>query len=146
MKGMGRLRKSAVIAAICIAVLGVSGYGEPTSEQVRERTDLLVQAIENNNVEQAKMCIKLGADVNPKNGYGSILYQAVEKGNKDMVELLINSGANVNGTRYGETALMYAAEKNAADIAELLIKAGADVNYVFVDRYDTYGTALVFAA
>lgn len=56
--------RTAAFAALFLAVLCVPGHSVPTPEQRAERTNLLIQAIDNGNVEQAKACIKLGADVN----------------------------------------------------------------------------------
>ena len=144
MKGKLTLKKLAVIAAVCMAVLCLLVYSEPTPEQVKERTNLLIQAINKNDVEQAKLCIKLGADVNTKvyrtywspivyvgntkDCYTALTY-AVCINSKDMVELLIDAGVDVNlRDDEGNTALMYAAFNGYRDMAELLIKAGADVN------------------
>lgn len=154
MRGTGTLRKSAVIAAVCLAVMCLPGYSEPTPEQVAERTELLLDAIKSDNLERAKLCIKLGANVNAevyswevvnggwqfttdKNKVGSnrvetftLLAYALSTGtNENIVELLIKAGADVNAKDdypYGCTALMYVINNDQKDIAELLIKAGAD--------------------
>ncbi|MDE7291965.1 MAG: ankyrin repeat domain-containing protein [Treponemataceae bacterium] len=99
-------------------------------EQLEKRTKLLFSAVKSNNLEQAKVCIELGADVNAKskddNGETALMI-ATNKGNKDMVDLLIKSGVNVNATdNIGSTALMYAAwhnwiDGNYKDITELLV-------------------------
>ena len=121
MKGM--LKKLAVIAAVCFVVLCVSGYSEPTPEQIKERTELLVKAVNDNNVEQARVCIKLGADVNAETKYGgSALKLAIEWGRIDIAELLIKSGANMND------ALVFVVKEGDKDMVNLLISAGADVN------------------
>lgn len=141
------IEKIAVIAAVCLAVLCLPGYSEPTPEQIAERTNLLYDAVFYDNVEQAKLCIKLGADVNatcsfshrPYAGFqkGSILAFAVSKQHRDMVELLIKSGADVNvKCGYADDSLLRIVAQNNDDygmdynkyIVELLIKAGADVN------------------
>ncbi|MDE7141089.1 MAG: ankyrin repeat domain-containing protein [Treponemataceae bacterium] len=141
MKGMGTLRKSAVIAAVCMAVSCVLGCNKPTPEQVAERTKLLYEAIRIDNLEQAKSCIKAGADVNK--GGNSALRIAVECDRADMIKLLVKSKANVNGKDgKGYTALMHAAQQGTTDIARLLIKSGADVNA----RTDNGNTALMIAA
>ncbi|MDE6705429.1 MAG: ankyrin repeat domain-containing protein [Treponemataceae bacterium] len=146
MKGLVSLRKLAVVTG-CLAVLCLPGYSEPTPEQIKERTELLKQAIENNNVEQAKVCIKLGADVNASCRFwynenmryetGPILASAVCRQNKDIVELLIKSGADVNAKcGNGNDSLLRVTARNDVDygidnnkyIADLLIKAGADIN------------------
>ncbi|MDE7141090.1 MAG: ankyrin repeat domain-containing protein, partial [Treponemataceae bacterium] len=138
MKGLLTLKKSAIIATVCMAVLCLPGYSEPTPEQIAERTKLLINAIEyTGNVEQAKLCIKLGANVNARVYGRPVLMMVATKGGdwKDIAELLIKAGADVNakvkGTQFsdGETALMWVATReDCKDIAELLVKAGADVN------------------
>ena len=168
MKGMGTFRKSVLVFAVCLAVLCLPGYSEPTPEQVKERTQLLCEAINSNNVEQAKVCIKLGADVNAevynvrdsdwkyyittKKPYSDyfvytpLTYAVEHNKSKDIVELLIKAGADVNAKRYimnsFSTVLMLAASYGRIDIAELLIKAGADVNA----ENNTGSTALRVAA
>lgn len=145
------LKKSAVIAVVCFVVLCVSGYSEPTPEQVKERTQLLCEAINSDNVEQAKVCIKLGADVNAKvycvcdsdrkyyittykqyydyTVYTPLLYVVEYNKGRDLVELLIKSGAGLNAkNKFDRTALMECALRGYIDVAEILIKAGADVN------------------
>ena len=168
MKGMGTLRKSAVIAAVCMAVLCLPSYSEPTPEQVKARTNLLVAAIENNDVERAKLCIKLGADVNTKvycsldergrycvttnkneihygqiDTYTLLTYALAYEKSKDIVELLIKAGADVNvKSYYGDVFMGVASRKGWKDITELLIKSGADVNAKDNDGW----TALMSAA
>ncbi|MDE6705785.1 MAG: ankyrin repeat domain-containing protein [Treponemataceae bacterium] len=154
MKGMGTLRKSAVIATVCLALLCLPSYTEPTPEQVKARTNLLVAAIENNDVDRAKLCIKLGADVNinvycsldnwgrycvttnrNKIHYGQVdtytllTYALAYEKSKDIVELLIKAGADVNVKSYYDDVFMpVASRKGWKDITELLIKSGTDVN------------------
>ena len=170
MRGTGTLRKSAVITAVCLAVMCVSGCGKPTPEQVAERTKLLYEAIKSDNLERAKLCIKLGANVNAevyswevvyegwkfttdKNKVGSnrisrttlLAYALSTDTNENIVELLIKAGADVNAKDdypFGCTALMYVINNDQKDIAELLIKAGADVNAKTHDGW----TALMGAA
>lgn len=127
-------------------------------EQLEERTELLFSAVKSNNLEQAKVCIELGADVNAKskikdaNGE-TVLMIAAGEGYKDMAELLIKSGADINAqNNYGKTALMCAANgdnngrkgnySSYKDITELLVNSGADVNA----KDDKGKTALILAA
>lgn len=140
MKGMLTLKKSVVLAAMCLAVLCVLGYSEPTPEQVKERTGMLIQAIGNNDVERVRLCIKLGADVNAScysntdSLYFSLISYAAYSGFKDIVELLVEAGADVNargrGISVGYAALVYAVDKGCKDTVELLIKSGANVNAI----------------
>lgn len=170
MKGVLALRKLAPAVAVCLAVLCLPGYSTPTPEQVKERTELLVQALITNDVERVKVCIKLGADINAKlyqslntdhwgihtnkpphsnyAVYTTLIYEAMFHRNKDIIELLIKSGADVNTKSIniswgkGFTALMFAAQVEDKDIAELLINSGADVNA----KDDNGWTALMLAA
>lgn len=143
---------------MCLAVLCVSGYSVPTPEQVKERTEMLLQAIDNNDVERAKLCIKLGADVNVKcslycrltNGgdkthiSGPILIRLICDEKKDLLKLLVSAGANVNAKHwYGVPVLTQAIiEGGYKDIVELLINFGADVNI----GDDNNGTTALMAA
>lgn len=167
MKGLLTLKKSAAIAAVCLAVLCLPGYSEPTPEQVKERTELLVEAIENNDVERAKLCIKLGADVNIKvycslDGWGGycvttnrneirygqvdtytlLTYALAYEKSKDIVELLIKAGADVKTNNDDPVFMQVAYRKGWKDITELLIKNGTDVNSKTNDCW----TALMSAA
>lgn len=150
MKGMLTLKKSVVMLAMCLAVLCLPGYSEPTPEQVKERTQLLCEAINSDNVEQAKVCIKLGADVNAKvycvrnfnrkyyittyeqyydySVYTPLTYAVEYNKSKDIVELLIKSGADLNAKNDGNTVLMLAARRGRKDVTELLIRAGVDID------------------
>lgn len=113
-----------------------------TDEQARELGMQLIEATESDNLEQMKMLIDAGADVNyaplnlaaPKS-YGpaktyTALLMAVRTGNKNIKKacaLLIVSGANVNYADWrGDTALTIAAHGGRKDICELLITAGAN--------------------
>lgn len=57
------------------------------------RHTLLISAVQDSDVEFAKVLIRLGADVNYKNKHGLPLQQAMNNGCTEMVELLVSSGA-----------------------------------------------------
>ena len=140
MKGMGTVRKLAIAVAVCMAVLCLPGYSEPTPEQIAERTKLLFEAVKNDDVEWVKLLINHGAYVNARVGNSeTILMYAISK---DVADVLIKSGADVNAKdNQGKTALMHAAYGNRADVTELLIKSGANVK-----AKDNLGkTALMYA-
>lgn len=135
MKGLVSLRKLAVAVAVCMAVLCLPGYSEPTPEQIAERTRLLLKAVENDDVEWVKLLINHGAYVNARVGHGeTILMYAISR---DVADVLIKAGADVNAKDHdGKTALMVIATEHSQmvyyrklnNVAELLIKSGADVN------------------
>ncbi|MFC1781833.1 ankyrin repeat domain-containing protein [Planctomycetota bacterium] len=93
-----------------------------------ESTPSLLGALTNGDIEQIKLLISQGADVNTKTGsQGQMpLHLAIQWGNTEIAELLIDSGADVSATNTrGLTPLHLAGSK---EIAELLIAKGADVN------------------
>ena len=113
---------------------------KPTPEQIAERTKLLFESIESNDVESAKTYIKAGANVNAKQGEKGItpLLFAIQNDRVEMVDLLIKSKADVNAkdtADNGNTPLILAVYKRAksdseknADIILSLLQAKADVN------------------
>lgn len=124
MKGLVSLRKLAVAVAVCLAVLCLPGYSEPTPEQIAERTKLLFEAVKNDDVEWVKLLINHGAYVNARVGHGeTILMYAISR---DVADVLIKAGADVNAksNRY-QTALFFARNRGKNDIVNLLRAAGA---------------------
>jgi formylglycine-generating enzyme required for sulfatase activity/ankyrin repeat protein len=83
-----------------------------------------------NNEEIAKIIIKNGADIDPKDKRGiAPLRYVVNNNNIEMVKYLINHGANVNARDFkGHTSLRAASQLGFLSIVELLLKNNADVN------------------
>ena len=86
-------------------------------------------------MEQAKLCIKTGADINGKivyrdNKYITPLLYAVQKNRIEIVKLLINAKVDMNASipEFGHTPITLAAQSGYTDIVNLLIKSGLDVN------------------
>ena len=115
----------------------------PATEQMIERAEqskeekTLVEAIEKGDVEQLKLLISRGADINAKvkadadanikEGW-PLLNLAAWHGHADVAALLINKGADVNARmQYGITPLWYAVDQRHLDVIELLISRGADI-------------------
>ena len=75
---------------------------KPSPEKVAERTELLFKAIDSNDVEMAKQCIKKGANVNferecgPNSKLYTPLIYAIQKENEEIIDVLIKSKADVN--------------------------------------------------
>jgi ankyrin repeat protein len=101
-------------------------------EQVQQakKNRALFEATKKGDIEQVKMLISEGANINGKDQNGqSVLNFAVGDGHKDMVALLIEKGADINGRgQYDAAPLHNAAWDGHKEIAELLIDKGADVN------------------
>lgn len=97
-------------------------------EQMEERKELLLEAIKNNDVERAKLCIKLGADVNAK------VYLVYHGGSTESESsYFITTNRDKAVERYTNldscTLLTYTVKyRKSKDIVELLIKSGADMN------------------
>ncbi len=90
----------------------------------------LHQAAAVGEIEQVKLLISEGADVNVKNNDGQTqLHYAASKGHKEIVELLLAHGAEVNigGADYNRTAAEFAMKSNHTDIVQLLVSKGADI-------------------
>jgi len=87
----------------------------------------LHQATTNGDIEQVRLLISKGADVNTKDGKGNTpLCCAVKSDEIEVVQLLMATGANINiGLR---PPLSIAVDENNTTIAEYLIARGADVN------------------
>jgi len=115
----------------------------PTAKDKAAATAALFRAIRDTNIEQMRLAIKQGADLEGKNkdtiwlvdNVQSIgctpLYVAagVPEGNDDMIGLLLEAGANPN-TRVpnGEIPLHAAARDWDISKVEMLVSAGSDVN------------------
>jgi ankyrin repeat protein len=83
-----------------------------------------------NDLENADLLIRAGADVNAANDYGiTPLWQSCQNGSASMTEKLLTAGADASvALPSGETPLMEAARSGNAQTVELLLNHGADAN------------------
>ena len=86
------------------------------------KTDLLITAVNKENLEIVKLLIKYKADVNWKDGFNtSALMYAAAKGNKDIVIFLLDHGADINANDgHGNTVLSSAKESNKKELVALI--------------------------
>jgi len=104
------------------------------AEREEKSTKSLPQAAADGNIDQVKLLISKGADVNAKDEKGNMaLHYAAQRGRRYMIKLLLANGARVNEKNNdGDTALHYAAERhqkpNTKEVIELLLANGARVN------------------
>lgn len=93
-------------------------------------TKSLHQATIDGDIEQVRLNISTGADVNAKDnmGYTPLLY-AAKDGKEEVAELLIAGGADVNvKDQLGNTPLHYAAVSGHYNMCRLLLDEEADAN------------------
>ena len=101
----------------------------------------LMQAIEKNDVNNAKELIARGADTKKKSsdcywhthvGSFSIqctpLMHAAEYGRNEIIRLLLDKGADINEKVEGWTALQWAASSGQIESVKLLLDKGADIS------------------
>ncbi|MFC1762992.1 ankyrin repeat domain-containing protein [Planctomycetota bacterium] len=89
----------------------------------------LFGAVVSGDIEQVKLLIDNGADVDAKNirRGATPLHLAAIRGSQNVVELLIASGANVNAQdKQGNTPLDLAKRRGNAEIVEILTKAAEE--------------------
>ena len=125
----------------------------PSTKQIIERVqqakknEALFEAVKKADLEQVKLLIAEGADLNAKwmdiynkneeeistwRAVSTPLYYAVDANNMDLVKLLVEAGADVNAGAW--PPLCGAVDKNNTAIAEYLIDHGANVNAYPVDE------------
>jgi len=89
-------------------------------------------AIENNDILQAALALKVLPDINiehPKFDGHSVLIHAISKSTIEMVEFLLNHGANPNSVNDHLVGLpLHFALHRDYDVVKLLIDHGANVN------------------
>ena len=111
-------------------VLTALGQTEPGSERKPEITKSIYYAASVGDIEQIRLHIAKGSDVNEKTTTGdTALHYAVRYGREDVAKLLIANGARVNERNAGgNTPLHLATWYRQKNVAELLISKGADLS------------------
>lgn len=138
MKRLIRVKKMVSVAVVCLAILGITAC--PLENHTAEKAASFSEAVESNNVSEAKRFIKDGVD---KKEITDALFVVSDKGSINMAKLLLKAGADVNTEDdNGTTVLMIAAFSGNADVVKQLIKSGADVN---IEDEGVFGTALMAA-
>ena len=104
-------------------------------DRQRRLNNDLTKAIKNNNIDDVREALLLGADANNKNEQGNkplILatregHLKTREGYLEIVKLLLKHKADINGQDYfGKTPLIKAAASNHSKVIELLLANGAD--------------------
>jgi ankyrin repeat protein len=118
---------------IAAVVVGGKIFDKPALQNIFaqvEALEALHRAAVDGEIEQVKLLISKGADVNAKNGDGwTPLQYAASRGHMEIVELLLAHDADVHIS--GEdnlTAAEYAMKNNHTEVVQLLISKGADIS------------------
>jgi hypothetical protein len=117
------------ISIVLVASLGLT----PTfaAESEKKPTKSIHKAVVDGDIDQVKLLISEGADVNAKERLldWTPLHTAVSNRRQAIAELFIAKGADVNAKeKRGRTPLHIAVNIGQIDVVELLITKGADVN------------------
>jgi len=101
----------------------IRGLSKLTKE---EKNIMLINASREGYKKIVELLLKVGADVNAKNFYGSTpLIYASMNGNIDIVKMLIEVGVDVNAkNKFGNTALMCASFNGHKKVVDLLKRYG----------------------
>ncbi|NET91473.1 MAG: hypothetical protein F6K45_25895 [Kamptonema sp. SIO1D9] len=95
----------------------------------RHLTEILVSASKSGNIEQLKIAIALGVDVNSVNSKNeAAIHQACCQGEVDIVRALVDAGADPNLKVKGKTPAIQATFYGQFEILKTLVEAGANVN------------------
>ncbi|ERF69382.1 hypothetical protein EPUS_05927 [Endocarpon pusillum Z07020] len=121
-----------------VAHSSVQSNEESSSKQAI--TNSLCDAAADERLEDVRLLLDRGADINARSKYRvNALEAAIIRNNEQIVKLLLDRGADVNaqGGDYGNS-LQAAAYKGSEQIVKLLLDYGADVNV----QGGQYGSAL----
>lgn len=108
-------------------VLTARAETKVAAEREDKATKSLHQAAKDGDIEQVKLLISKGVDINAKDKRGDTpLHKAADKGHREVVELLITNGAAVKGwNNYWRRPLHVAAREGHRHVVELLLDKGA---------------------
>jgi ankyrin repeat protein len=128
MENRNKIHSMLEITLITLALIFVtSGCKKDLTKvpELNKETKSLHQAAADGDIEQIKLLIQKGADVNARDGERNTpLEYAIEEGNVEIIQLLIEAGADVNAG----APLQAATYANSIETVRLLIERGADLN------------------
>ena len=120
----------ALLTVPAALVLTARAESKSATEGGDKPTKTLHEAAAAGDIEQVKLLISKGADVDAKDKLGrTALHCASEKGHAEVAKLLISQGADVNAMdRNLAKPLHYAVMRGEKQTVELLLSKGADIN------------------
>lgn len=101
-----------------------------SNKRMEEIPDL-ASAVKSGKIENVKLLIEKGADINSKNNDGvTPLMSAAKEGRTEMVQFMIGKGAELNAKDAdGWTALTYAKGYEQTEVKNILTRAGAKTTF-----------------
>jgi ankyrin repeat protein len=135
----------AVMSRDAAAVSALIGSGADVNSPQLDGTTALHWAVNQDNLEIARLLIEAGADPSAANRTGTTpMRLATINGSASMIGLLLDAGVDPNAplAEYGDTALMMAARTGLPEPIRLLLDRGAAINTA-----ESWGgtTALIWA-
>ncbi len=123
------IRTCGWMTVVTLVFIGVcSGQTKTELTSVDDWTaEKLLDAAQQERVDDVRAAIEAGVDVNSKTAYGATaLFFACDRGNADLVKILIDAGAdpNVQDTFYNSTPITWAQQKQHKDIVVMLLAKG----------------------
>ncbi|MEJ2702300.1 MAG: CocE/NonD family hydrolase [Sedimentisphaerales bacterium] len=109
-----------------------SAEKEEAEEGPVKEIHALYQAVANGDIEQIRILISKGVDVNAQDeAKFTPLHYAAKSGMAEITQLLLEAGAGVDveAADKEKTPLHYAAEAGNKEVVKLLVEAGADINH-----------------
>ena len=130
----------ALITVPTAFVLTARAETKAAAEDEKKSDKSLLDAIANGDIEQLKLLIAEGADVNAQEEFGvTPLHIAALFGNQEIIRILIDEGANPNIKAEEEITPIYCTIVSPASdrmkVAELLIDKGADASTIHLAAY-----------
>jgi ankyrin repeat protein len=125
------VRTSFISLAILMLITFFDATSDGATEDVKKPTKSLYQAVFDGDIEQAKLNISQGANVNEKNRDGqTLLHVALSYGHTSIAKLLIDEGADIDAIDRSErTPLHLAAFKGNTEAIDLLTsKEGLNID------------------
>lgn len=110
-----------------VAYLVESGADVNLHSNNSQNVTPLIAASARRNMDSARLLVKHGADVNPRQIHDfTALHNAAQNGQIEMAELLLAHGAEINArSQDGRTPLAFARKQNQAAMIEFLQQHGA---------------------
>ena len=151
--------KKLLLVLIMLCLAGI-GNGPVSAKDFNETaSQLLLNAVKNNDLEQVKQAFVMGADPNYLQSRSDAPFNRAIRNAKStaIVQCFIDNGVDVNFKAEGNgtypSALASAFSERRLDIMELLLNAGADPNLSFDAEivkdhkiYDIHGVTIAFWA